>query len=89
MKKTVPREVFFSKLDSASQILTLFDYLAEVSFFVKNRKGEFMALNRRGCEYCGVVSEEDAFGKTDHDFFPKVRADEYRDDDQRVMDSGK
>lgn len=47
-----------------------------------------MALNRRGCEYCGVSSEAEAIGKTDHDFFPKSRADEYRADDVAVMDSG-
>ena len=48
-----------------------------------------MALNRRGCEYCGVATEADAIGKTDHDFFPKSRADEYRADDLVVVRTGK
>jgi len=37
----------------------------------------------------GVQQEEDAIGCTDHDFFPKSRADEYRADDLAVMESGK
>jgi AraC-like DNA-binding protein len=47
-----------------------------------------MALNHRGCEYCGVASEAEAIGKTDQDFFPKSRADEYQADDLAVMESG-
>ena len=47
-----------------------------------------MALNERGCEYCGVSSEAEAIGKTDHDFFPVQRADEYRADDLVVLKSG-
>ena len=47
-----------------------------------------MALNRRGCEYCSVAVEAEAIGKTDQDFFPKSRADEYRADDLAVMESG-
>lgn len=88
MKKLTSRETFFQRLDPPQQPLALFDLLPDVSFFVKDRRGRFVALNRRGCEYCGVVSEEEAIGKTDHDFFPKSRADEYRDDDERVMRSG-
>lgn len=48
-----------------------------------------MALNGRGCEYCGVTSEAEAIGKTDHDFFPATRANEYHADDQHVMRTGK
>lgn len=79
---------FFQRLAPAHQTLQLFDLLPDISFFVKDRKGRFVALNRRGCEYCGVVSEEEAIGKTDHDFFPQQRADEYREDDEKVMRSG-
>lgn len=88
MKKTISRKEFFDRLEPGQQPLALFDLLPDVSFFVKDRSGRFMALNRRGCEYCGVVSEEAAIGKTDHDFFPKTRADVYREDDERVMSSG-
>jgi len=66
-------------------VLALFDLLPDVSFFVKDRKGRFVSLNRSGCEYCGIVSEDEAIGKTDQDFFPSTRADVYRQDDEQVM----
>ncbi|MEM6471513.1 MAG: PAS domain-containing protein, partial [Planctomycetota bacterium] len=89
MKKTqTPVAGFFDRLAPGQQVLDLFDLLPDVSFFVKDREGRFMALNRRGCEYCKVVSEEAALGKTDHDFFPQTRADDYREDDERVMRTG-
>lgn len=88
MNTTTLRTRFFQRLGPSDQAFALFDYLPGLSFFAKDRKGRFVALNQRGCEYCGVPSEQDAIGKTDHDFFPKSRADEYRADDFSVMDSG-
>jgi len=78
----------FLRSIAGTQVLQLFDLLPDVSFFLKDRDGRFVALNRRGCEYCGVASEREAWGKTDHDFFSRRRADEYRRDDKAVMDSG-
>lgn len=88
MKKTDPKRQFFDSVASGEQMLVLFDLLPDVSFFVKDRRGRFMALNQRGREYCGVISEDEAIGRTDHDFFPSTRADDYRDDDERVMSTG-
>ncbi|MCP4191266.1 MAG: AraC family transcriptional regulator [Planctomycetaceae bacterium] len=88
MKNTVLQGEFFDRLEPGQQVLTLFDLLPGVSFFVKDRKGRFMKLNRRGCEYCGIVSEDEAIGKTDHDFFPSTRANDYRSDDEQVMRTG-
>ena len=42
--------------------------------------------------YCtghGGTTPNDLLGKTDYDFYPKERAAEYRDDEQRVFRSGK
>lgn len=88
MEYTTLQREFFDRLVPGQQVLALFDLLPDVSFFVKDRKGRFMALNRRGCEYCGVVSENEAIGNTDHDFFPSTRADVYREDDEQVMRTG-
>ncbi|GAB5402710.1 MAG: AraC family transcriptional regulator [Aureliella sp.] len=88
MINTNTQSSFLRRLGPDSQVFALFDFLPGLSFFVKDRQGRFMALNRRGCEYCGVSTEADAIGKTDHDFFPKPRADEYRADDAAVMNSG-
>ncbi|TWT81747.1 HTH-type transcriptional activator Btr [Planctomycetes bacterium CA13] len=88
MKNASLRRRFFERLGSYEQVFGLLDHLPGLSFFVKDRQGRFVALNRRGCEYCGIGSEDDAIGKTDYDFFPKQRADEYRADDLAVMQSG-
>jgi PAS domain S-box-containing protein len=79
---------FFREAGDEAQFLALFDMIPGVSFSAKDRKGKFVALNQRACEYCGVPSESEALGKTDYDFFPKPRADEYRADDEAVMKSG-
>ncbi len=82
------KAAFLSKI-TGTQLVRLFDLLPDVSFFVKDRKGRFVAMNPRGCEYCGVKSELGALGKSDYDFFPKQRATEYVRDDQLVMASGR
>jgi PAS domain S-box-containing protein len=82
------RKSFLRQLGLIDQVFGLFEFMPNVSFFVKDRRGRFIALNRKGCQYCGVSCQEEAFGKTDHDFFPKSRADEYRADDLAVMKSG-
>ncbi len=69
--------------------MQLFALLSDVSFFVKDRRGRFIALNRLGCEFCGVAHEADAVGRTDHDFFGRRRADEYARDDAEVIRTGR
>ena len=59
------KQAFLSKI-SAAQLARLFDLLPDVSFFIKDRKGRFVALSPLGYEYCGVKSERDALGKTDY-----------------------
>ena len=48
MKNTTRRSDFFQRLGPSDQVFALFDYLPGLSFFVKDRKGRFIALNRRG-----------------------------------------
>ena len=69
-------------------MLQLLDTLADLSVFVKDRAGRFVYLNPRGCAYCGVRRVEEAFGRTDRDFFSRERAERYREDDARVMRDG-
>ena len=66
----------------------LLDLLPDVAFFMKDRRGRFVMHNRRGYEYCQVSSELETIGKTDHDFYPKDRADLYVEGDRQVMRTG-
>ncbi|RLS54862.1 MAG: AraC family transcriptional regulator [Planctomycetota bacterium] len=87
MMDTHSQQAFLTRV-SGAQLIGLFHLMPDVSFFIKDRKGRFVALNRRGCEFCGVASEREALGKTDRDFFPRRRADEYIRDDRAVMSTG-
>lgn len=89
MKHDAIRQNILKHVAPQAQLLRLLDLLPDVSFFIKDREGRFVAVNRRGCEYCGVSSERDVFGKTDRDFFPRARADKYIADDRKVIRSGK
>jgi len=88
METLVLHQKFLRQLGSGEQLLRLFDLLPDVSFFMKDRRGRFIALNRQGCDYCGVKSEREAIGKTDRDFFPQTRAAEYMAADRLVMQTG-
>jgi PAS domain S-box-containing protein len=79
---------FLRRIAPEHGIAQLFDILPDISVFMKDRRGRFMFLNPRGCEYCGVRRVEEALGKTDRDFFPKSKADRYMADDGRVMKDG-
>ena len=82
------QESFFRRLEPPNQILRLFDLVPGMSYFVKDREGRFMAHSLNKFDSLGVTREEDAIGRTDHDFFAPDRADAYRADDLAVMDSG-
>ena len=82
------RKRFFDEVIPNEQWLELLKLLPDVSFFLKNRAGQFIGLNQKGCEYCRVSSDSEATGKTDFDFFPRTRAAAYVADDQQVMNLG-
>lgn len=89
MKPASLRKAFLKRLGGSEQLLRLFDLLPDVAFFMKDRRGRFIALNRRNCDYCGVRSEREAIGKTDRELFTPHRAAEYMADDRLVMQRGK
>jgi len=88
MKNAQIREAFFRRMAPTDQILRMLDFLPEVSFFIKDRKGRFMAASQNKNEHFGLVHRGDAIGKTDLDFVSAQRAEAYRADDIRVMETG-
>lgn len=79
---------FLNSIDDSQGFVTLFRHLDNVHFFVKNRQGQFMAVNRPCMRRNGVTRETDILGRTDYDFHPPEMAAAYRAEDQSVMDSG-
>ncbi|MDP2929649.1 MAG: PAS domain-containing protein [Candidatus Omnitrophota bacterium] len=56
--------------------------------FLKDRSSVYISCNESYAKDLKIKPEEIA-GKTDHDFFPAYLAEKYREDDRRVMDSGR
>lgn len=82
------RRKFLREIGSSEQMLRLFDLLPDVSVFLKDGEGRFMALNRLACEFCGLSSERGAVGKNDWDLFPAARVPLYLRDDEQVLSTG-
>ncbi len=55
--------------------------------YFKDREHRFVLLNEATAENLGVTVEE-AIGKTDFDFFPEELAEDYYEDEERVMETG-
>ena len=63
----------------------LFEYIPNIYLYVKNDKSQFLHVNQNFAELLGVTRMEEVIGKTDHDFFPRHLADEYRKEDIGVI----
>jgi PAS domain S-box-containing protein len=73
------------RLRANSDLFRLFDSLADVCFFAKDRRGRFLMGNRAFLEKLGLDREEDLIGRDDFDFFPPRLVEIFLRDDQRVM----
>ncbi len=66
---------------------SLIDNLVGASIFRKNAGGKFKFVNDRFCELM-ETAREDIIGKTDTDFFPPKKVEEYLEGDRRAMLDG-
>ena len=80
---------FFEKLVSPDQLLELLNHLPASYFFAKDLEGRFVHVNQALIEVLGLKNESEVIGKTDHDLFPREVADQYRRQDEAVIESGK
>lgn len=69
-------------------ILTMFDALNDIAFFVKDREGRYFGINRTMVRRCGARDKEEVIGKTALDLFPQALAETYFAQDRKVIDSG-
>lgn len=59
------------------------------NIFVKDKDSRFLLANRSVSFLMGACSVSELIGKTDFDFYPKKLAQKYRNDEIRIMNSGK
>lgn len=80
---------FLARMHSPQQMQLLFNHLPDVYFFAKDRDGRFVMANDHFVRQCGVETEADLIGKTDFEYFPLGRVENYVKDDQYVMETGR
>lgn len=84
------RAAFFARIGpNAAAFRGLLEHASELCFYMKDRAGRIMALNRRNCEVCNIRSEWDAIGLTSRDLFPPTLADDYMALDREVLATGR
>ena len=69
-------------------IETLFDGLADVAFFVKDRDLRYMSINHTLVRRCGLRSKHEMLGKTVLEVHPAHLAQTYMEQDRLVISSG-
>lgn len=80
---------FFSSLDDASRLLRLFEFVPNVYLYVKDADGRFVAMNQLLVEIRGGTDQSDFLGKTDVEIHPVYWGRRYREEDRRVIESGR
>jgi PAS domain S-box-containing protein len=67
----------------------LFDHVPDIVFFVKDRAGRYLAVNRALAERCGVEERQALLGRTVRDLFPAALAARYAAQDEAVLRTGR
>jgi len=71
-------------LQERIQLRTLIDNLPDLVYF-KDEEGRYILNNRAHLESLGISRQEDAIGKSAFDFHPPKLAQEYHDDEMRII----
>jgi PAS domain S-box-containing protein len=73
---------------TVKQVLTMFDILPDVIFWMKDADSRIIYANQMFVEHLGYKSIEQVQGKYDEDFSPNHIAKQFNVDDQKVMAGG-
>lgn len=79
---------FFSKLAEPFTEQALFDCLGDLTFFVKNRRGEYVVVNQTLVERCGRKEKCELIGRRTDELFPAPFGRNYRMQDESILCSG-
>jgi len=79
---------FFTQLAEPFSGEALFDCLAEVVFFIKNHRGEYVVVNQTLVARCGCRSKSELIGRRVDNIFPPPFGPIYRTQDERVLRGG-
>lgn len=80
-------EIGFNQQLNPSQLCWVFESLPEICFFTKNNEGVFTQCNTATLNLFGLQNKHDLIGKSDEDFFSPEIARQYRELDQKIMNT--
>lgn len=86
--RALQRKFFAAAGDNLRLLKEMFDRLPNVSSYIKDAQGRFMAINRRNCEQCGFESEDEIIGKRSCDLFAPEIASYIMERDRSVVETG-
>jgi len=79
---------FFAQMGT-QQFHLLFEPLPGIYFFAKDRESRLMCASQPILERLGVPDEDSIVGTRDHEYFPPQLADNFVQEDQQVIKTGK
>lgn len=82
------RDAWLAQIDPSHLFFPLFDLMAGVSFFAKNRHGELMVMSRSNRQVYDIEDEVHVIGETDFSLNPADMAHAYVADDARIIATG-
>lgn len=80
---------FFARIADPQAVRAIFEHMPGVFFFVKDARGRHIAANSATFARFGIKNERELVGAMDEKFFPPEVAKGFREDDQKVICSGK
>lgn len=79
---------FLASLDTSSCQLGLFRHIGDISYFIKDRTGHYMAANEAFVHLMGCRRVDEILGRTDDELISPILGDACRMDDEQVMTTG-
>ncbi len=67
----------------------LFDYLADIVYFIKDSRGAYLVVNETLVARCGVANKQSLIGRTPADVLRAPLGDRFAAQDRDVLDTGR
>lgn len=78
---------FINSLRGHGEVESLFDYIPDIVFFLKDKERRLVGGNDALIKLLGENSFDNIYGKTGYDYFPKNIADAFDEDDCFVIEN--
>jgi PAS domain S-box-containing protein len=88
MTNRQPQAELFERLAEPFTGEAILDCLADLVFFIKNRRGEYVVVNRTLVERCGLREKDNLIGRKPDEVFPAPLGQSYRAQDEGILRTG-